>query len=105
MGLYSGLDLHSRSEYIRLSADYHGISRFEDVEKLLSPLDFAPPAPALNLSSFSPAERLAFMEAPAGWHGKQHPAPQRQFFFFYLLYLKLPRVKVKPGVLNQEVFC
>ena len=68
-------------KYIRLYADEYGISRFEDVEELLSPLDFAPPAPALNLSSFFPAARLAFMEAPIGWYGKQHPAPRRQFFF------------------------
>ena len=69
-------------KYIRLYADEYGISRFEDVEEMLSPLDFAPPAPALNLSSFFPAARLAFMEAPGGWYGKQHPAPRRQFFFF-----------------------
>jgi hypothetical protein len=69
-------------KYVRLYADKKGISRFEEVETLLNPFDFAPPTPALNLPSFFLAEQFAFMEAPAGWYGKQHPAPRRQFFFF-----------------------
>ena len=67
--------------YIRVYADPAGESHFEDVEVELSPVNFAPPAPPLDLSSFSPASQYAFCSFPAGWRGDWHRTPKRQFFF------------------------
>lgn len=66
-------------KYTRTYADPAGISHFGDVEIELEQADFAPPAPSLLLSSFSPALQYAFCTLPAGWYGNWHPAPQRQF--------------------------
>lgn len=51
----------------RLYADKHGESHFADVEIDLAITDYAPPAPPLELSSFTPATQFGFMKAPAGW--------------------------------------
>jgi hypothetical protein len=67
--------------YTRIYSDLTGESHFEDVEVELSQVDFAPPAPPLNLSSFNPAHQYAFCSFPKGWHGDWHPTPQRQIFF------------------------
>lgn len=69
-------------QYARLYTDSAGVSHFETVDCDLTPTDFAPPAPPLQLSPFTPATRFAFLSAPAGWFGDWHPAPQRQVFFF-----------------------
>ena len=68
-------------KYIRIYADPAGESHFGDVEVELAQVNFAPPAPPLNLSSFSPAVQYAFCSFPAGWWGDWHPTPQRQIFF------------------------
>ena len=68
-------------KYTRIYEDQAGESHFDDVEVELTQADFAPPAPPLNLSSFSPAVRYAFCSFPAGWWGDWHPAPQRHIFF------------------------
>lgn len=68
-------------KYIRIYADQNGDSHFEDVEIHLKQTDFSPPAPQVNLSSFSPALRYAFGSFPVGWWGDQHPTPTRQIFF------------------------
>lgn len=68
-------------KYTRIYADPAGKSHFEDVEVELRQVNFAPPAPPLNLSSFSPALQYAFCSFPTGWWGDWHPAPQRQIFF------------------------
>ena len=67
--------------YIRIYADPAGESHFEDVEVELAQVNFVPPAPPLNLSSFSPALQYAFCSFPVGWRGDWHPSPQRQIFF------------------------
>jgi quercetin dioxygenase-like cupin family protein len=72
----------TKIRYVRMYADPHGESHFSDEEAELKPVNFAPPAPPLNLSSPTPAKQLAFFEMPADWHGDWHPAPQRQFFVF-----------------------
>lgn len=69
-------------KYVRVYADDNGESHFEDVEFELSPADFAPPAPPLNLSSFTPAKRYGFLSAPPGWVGGWHPAPKKQILFY-----------------------
>jgi hypothetical protein len=68
--------------YTRIYADPAGQSHFDDIDIELTKVDFAPPAPPLNLSSFGPARRYAFCSFPAGWRGDWHPTPCRQFFFF-----------------------
>ena len=66
--------------YVRLYADADGESHFEDVEAELAPVDFAPPAPPLNLSTYLPSTQASFFGAPAGWNGDWHPAPTRNLF-------------------------
>jgi hypothetical protein len=68
-------------KYIRIYADPAGESHFEDVEVQLAQVDFAPPAPPWNFSSFSPALQYAFCSFPAGWRGDWHPVPRRHIFF------------------------
>ena len=67
-------------KYTRLYADASGDSHFEEVEVVLTPTDFAPPAPPLDVWSFVPAARFSFLRAASGWSGDWHPAPRRQFF-------------------------
>lgn len=67
--------------YSRLYADADGESRFEDIEIDLASSDHAPPAPPLDLSSFTPATQFGFMRAPSGWSGAWHPSSARNIFF------------------------
>ena len=69
------------STYTRLYSDDQGESHFEDVEIDLALTDYAPPAPPLSLSSFTPATQFGFMNAPAGWSSDWHPAAARNIFF------------------------
>ena len=68
-------------KYLRVYADENGESHFEDVEVGLTPVDFAPPAPPMYLSAFTPATQFGFVGAPLGWYGDWHPSPRRQIFF------------------------
>lgn len=68
-------------KYTLIYADETGESHFMDVEIELEPVEFAPPAPPINLSSFNPATQYAFCVFPSGWYGDWHPAPQKQIFF------------------------
>ena len=68
-------------KYARLFADSTGASHFADEEMEFTLVDFAPPAPAISLSTAFKAQTVAVMSSPAGWHGDWHPAPQRQFIF------------------------
>ena len=68
-------------KYTKIFADKEGVSHFMDVEIELEPVDFAPPAPPLNLSSFNPATQYAFCVFQSGWFGDWHPTPRRQIFF------------------------
>lgn len=68
--------------YVRVYTDENGESRFEDVDIELTPADFAPPAPPLNLSDFAPAKRYGYLGAPPGWIGDWHPAPKKQILFY-----------------------
>ena len=67
--------------YVRLYADANGESHFEDVEINLASTDYAPPAPPLDLSPFTPATQFGFMRAPAGWSSDWHPSSARNIFF------------------------
>src|SRR2546421_10609575 len=67
--------------YTRLYSDEHGQSHFADIEIDLELTDYAPPAPPLSLSSFTPATQFGFMRAPAGWSSDWHPSSSRNIFF------------------------
>ena len=67
--------------YTRLYSDEQGESHFEDIEIDLTLTDYAPPAPPLELSSFTPATQFGFMNAPAGWSSDWHPTSARNIFF------------------------
>lgn len=69
-------------KYTRVYTDKDGESHFEDVEVAFNSVDFAPPAPPLDLSSFTPATQFGFLRAPVGWFGDWHPAPCRQIMFY-----------------------
>ena len=62
----------------RIYTDSDGESHFEDLDFPMSPTDFAPPAPPLDLSESWDAKRVSFLRAAPGWYGDWHPAPQRQ---------------------------
>ena|SRR5690349_6917252 len=68
-------------KYVRVYADHHGDSHFEDVEVAMPLADFAPPAPPVELSPFMHVDKVGFLGFPAGWDGPAHPAPRRQFVF------------------------
>lgn len=71
----------SNINVMRIFADAAGRSHFEDLQVEMASADFAPPAPPLDVSSFTPAARYGFLRAPAGWYGDWHPAPRRQVVF------------------------
>jgi EutQ-like cupin domain len=67
--------------YTRLYADSGGESHFEDIDVTLESVDFAPPAPPVNVADLFPASRCKLLTAPAGWGGDvPHPSPLRQLF-------------------------
>ncbi len=59
-------------EYTRIYGDSDGESHFEDVTVELSPVDFAPPAPPLNLASPIAADRVVLGAAERAWFGNWH---------------------------------
>ncbi len=65
---------------LRLFADDNGESHFEETDVELSPMDYAPPAPALDVSAPVDAARYVFVRFPAGWDGDWHVSPRRQVF-------------------------
>lgn len=67
-------------KYTRIYCDAAGESHFEDVSVNVTPVDFAPPAPPLNLAEPIEAERLILCDFPRAWVGDWHPAPRRQFY-------------------------
>jgi hypothetical protein len=67
-------------KYATLYSDREGDSHFKDVEVEFELVNFAPPAPAVGLSSYLPASRFVFFKTPSGWIGDWHPPPKRQFF-------------------------
>jgi hypothetical protein len=67
-------------KYAILYTDLDGESHFKDGELEFEPVNFAPPAPPVELTSYIQASRLVFFRLPSGWFGDWHPAPRRQFF-------------------------
>jgi len=69
-------------KYARLYSDNNGESHFEDMEVPFQSVDFAPPAPPLDISVFGRAEQCSLLMAKPGWRGDWHPAPFRQLRFY-----------------------
>lgn len=67
-------------KYAIVYTDDYGDSHFKDFELEFESVNFAPPAPPVDLSTFTPTSQLVFFKIPAGWYGDWHPAPKRQFF-------------------------
>lgn len=65
---------------VRLFADEAGESHFEDIEFEMSAIQYAPPAPALDLSEPTDATRFFWFRFPEKWHDAAHPSPRRQVF-------------------------
>ena len=69
-------------QYTRIYTGSDGETHFEDLEIELSEVDFAPAAPPVQLSDFTPATQWSFFAIPPGWEGDWHPTPTRQIFFY-----------------------
>lgn len=57
-----------------------GESHFEDVSVTVAPVEFAPPAPPLNMAEPMEVERAILCTIPSEWVGDWHRAPRRQFY-------------------------
>jgi len=64
----------------RLYADENGESHFEEIPVPLSPVQYAPPAPALELSEPIAATGVVWMRFPSDWEDFAHSSPRRQLF-------------------------
>jgi hypothetical protein len=69
-------------KYIRVYTDPSGETHFEDLELAFSLVDYAPPAPPLGSSPFSPAVQYGFIRLAAGWYGDWHPVARRQLHIY-----------------------
>ncbi len=65
---------------IRLHADDSGESHFEDIVFDMTSLQYAPPAPALELSEPIRATGFFWLRFPKDWEDAAHPSPRRQLF-------------------------
>ncbi len=75
-----GTETIMQCRFARLYTDASGESHFEDVDAELSLVDFAPPAPPLEVSEYVSATRTAFLGGPAGWNGDWHVSSARNLF-------------------------
>jgi len=69
-------------KYIRLYSDDNGESHFEDAALEFQSVDFAPPAPPLDVSTFGEVKNCSILRAAPGWIGDWHPAPYPQLHFY-----------------------
>ena len=65
---------------VRLFSDEAGESHFEDIEFDMSSIQYAPPAPALDISDAINASRYFWFRFPKDWSDASHPSPRRQLF-------------------------
>ncbi len=66
--------------YVRIYSDPDGGSHLEELDFELLRVDYAPPAPAIDVSVALEARRAVFFSMPAGWFGDWHPTPHRQLY-------------------------
>lgn len=64
----------------RLFSDESGESHFEDIEVDMSSIQYAPPAPALDISEPTAATQFFWFRFPMDWQDAAHPSPRRQLF-------------------------
>ncbi|MGD9713868.1 MAG: hypothetical protein AB7V46_17675 [Thermomicrobiales bacterium] len=65
--------------YVRIYADDQGESHFEDMQATLTPGNFAPPAPPLNIAALAETRAAALVGGEPSWQGDiPHPTPRRQ---------------------------
>ena len=69
-------------KYTRLYSDDDGESHFEDMNLEFQSVDFAPPAPPLDISTLGQVDQCSVLRAQPGWKGGWHPAPFRQLHFY-----------------------
>lgn len=69
-------------EYMHLYVDGKGESCFQNRQIELTATNYAPPAPALDVSAIAPATGCGFARLAPGWVGDWHPSPKRQWIFF-----------------------
>ncbi len=67
-------------KFLRLYAGEDGESHVEELDVAYTPVEYAPPAPAIDLSEPVDAARYVMMRFPAGWDSGLHPSPRRQLF-------------------------
>jgi hypothetical protein len=65
-------------ELTRLFADAAGRARFGTTSLPMSMVEFAPPAPAVEVSKPATATSFVFLRLPKGWTSDAHPAPSKQ---------------------------
>ncbi len=65
---------------VRLFADSAGDSHFEDISYNMTSVQYAPPAPALEISTPTSAQNFFWLRFPKDWHDAAHPSPRRQLF-------------------------
>jgi hypothetical protein len=75
------LNEEDHMKLLRIYTGPDGGSHFEELDLPMSSVEFAPPAPPLDLSEFWGATRASILRAPPGWEGDWHPAPKRQLMF------------------------
>ena len=69
-------------KYTRMYTDENGESHFQDIDIEFNSIDFAPPAPPLDISKAFSASQCSFLRAPADWCSDWHPAPFKQLHFY-----------------------
>ena len=69
-------------KYTRLYSDENGESHFENLDAQFKSVDFASPAPPLDVSEFGSAEKCFLLRGSVGWVGDWHPVPFRQLHIY-----------------------
>lgn len=65
---------------VRLYADDKGDSHFDEIALPYTPVQYAPPAPPLDLTDPIAARQMRFLRFPQDWNDAAHPSPRRQLF-------------------------
>jgi hypothetical protein len=64
----------------RLYANDTGESHFQEFSLETNAVQYAPPAPAFDVTAPLPASSAFFVRFPEGWDDRAHPSPRRQLF-------------------------
>lgn len=70
-------------KFHRLYADEDGESHYEEMEATYTPMEYAPPAPPLEVSEPTDAARYVMVRFPPGWDSGLHPTPRRQLLVLF----------------------